>query len=253
MAGPIPQALLNQIANLNALPVAPEIRAQITRVINQLAQLVLANQANPQQIQELQAQVVHINQQLNVAQQSYNAQVAANVQLAAANAGLVQANQGYVQANIQLAAQVNQQAVNLANLTVLINARANEIQEANRRVQEQMAIAANNQRIGEVREIFRKRINLLVFAENDAFKRKMLGICTVVLAPLALYPRSFQLEYQRKLNTTRAALDYFNRLIDKGWKGEEAFATAKRVYNLTDDILACITLYRDGQAVYTAV
>lgn len=61
MAAYIPQALLNQIAQLNALPVAPQIRAQIVNVVNQLAQIVLANQANPNQIQQLQAQVVHIN------------------------------------------------------------------------------------------------------------------------------------------------------------------------------------------------
>lgn len=253
MAGPIPQALLNQIANLNALPVSPQIRAQIVGVINQLAQIIFANQADPQQIQQLQAQVIHINQQLNQAQQQHLAAVAANVQLAAANAGLVQANQGYAQANLQLAGQVNQQAVNLQNLTNVVNARANEIQEANRRVQEQAEIAANHQRIGEIRDIFRKRIAYLVFAENWFFKKKMLGLCTVVFSPLAFVPRSRQLECQRMLNTTRNALTYFNSLLEKRWKGEEAFVEAKRAYKLTDASLAhCNLVTTDGEVLFRA-
>lgn len=254
MAAYIPQALLNQIAQLNALPVAPQIRAQIVNVVNQLAQIVLANQANPNQIQQLQAQVVHINLQLDVAQQNINAQVAANVQLAAANAGLVQANAGYAQANAQLAAVNNQQAANLANLIALVNQRANEIQAANVQIQAQIAIAANIARIGEIRDIFRKRIAYLVFAENRCSKQKWIAVGSIIFSPVALFKWSDQDELRGKLRNTRAALVYFNGLVAQHVGGEDAFTRTKNAYSLANYELAhCDYVLTDGSVLFRAV
>lgn len=246
MAAPIPQAIIDQIRHLQGLvnglpqPFRQVLGPQVALTINQLAQFTIGNnQLNQAQIQQLNVQVHNLTNLLQTAQNNYNAQVAANAQLAAANAGIVQQNQVYVQANAQLTTRINQQANDLGNLTNQINADAARIQQLERDKN-------NLARASEIRELLRKKIDLLIWGEHEVYKAKCLFICSILAAGSSVEAIIIQKGWQARLSKVKAVRDTFNDLYAKNQSPDDAFKNAKNRHKLTEEELKCEYIMKGG-------